>query len=48
MKTTYSETRNQKPFDWRAFLECALEVDPSYENYKDACCKAGDWVTCAC
>lgn len=42
---TYSETKGNEPFDWRAFLnqEAISEADAD-----DAKRRAQSWVTCAC
>lgn len=39
---TYSETRNEPPFDWNK----ALNEDEI--NWSDLTDRAGSWVTCAC
>jgi len=42
---TYSETRGEQPFDWRAFLNQETISDDDAEAAK---LRAKEWVTCAC
>lgn len=45
---TYAETQGEKPFDWNAFLDSAIENEPDEEAWEEANDLAGKWVTCAC
>jgi hypothetical protein len=43
---SYTETRNQEPFDWNTYLD---NYSQHTEAEQDAAAElAADWVTCAC
>lgn len=41
---TYSEEEGREPFDWNKFLD---KDEFTLDELKDACSRAGSWVTCA-
>ena len=42
---TYTETKNEKPFDWNKFLNKKEITQEEWENASELSSK---WVTCAC
>lgn len=47
---TYAESKNEKPFDWKAKLESIIDNEGSigYDEHLKLSKMAGEWVTCAC
>lgn len=46
--TTYTESKDRAPFDWRDFLKRAQAGEITHSENMKAEWLAGSWVTCAC
>lgn len=48
MTTTYTESKDRAPFDWRDFLKRAQAGEITLKEIKEAEDLASEWITCAC